>query len=171
LLTVEELVATTAAAYRRLWQYCCDIDLMATLEAGDRSVAEPLALLLTDGRAVRQTARFDFMWVRVLDVIASLAGRRYRVEGRLVIEVVDPLGFCTGRFALEGGPGGASCLRSNADPDLTVPVDALGSLLLGGVSWQALATAARVDEHRHGAVENADLMFQSRVAPWCSTWF
>ena len=171
LLTVEELVATTPAAYRRLWQYCCDIDLMSTLEAGDRTVDEPLALLLTDGRAVRQAGRFDFLWVRVLDVAASLAGRRYRVDGRIVIEVVDPLGFATGRYSLEGGPGGATCLLSNADPDVTVPVDSLGSLFLGGVSWQALAVAARVDEHRSGAIEKADLMFRSQVAPWCSTWF
>ena len=73
-LTVEELVATTPAAYQSLWRYCCDIDLMTTVEAGDRCVEEPLAFLLTDGRAVRQTGRYDFIWVRVLDPCAALAG-------------------------------------------------------------------------------------------------
>ena len=43
-LTVEELVATTPAAYQGLWRYCCDIDLITTVEAGDRCVEEPLAI-------------------------------------------------------------------------------------------------------------------------------
>ena len=108
-LTVEELVATTPAAYQGLWRYCCDIDLITTVEAGDRCVEEPLGFLLTDGRAVRQTGRYDFIWVRVLDPCAALAARRYRVEGRIVIEIIDPLGFASGRYALEGGPTGANC--------------------------------------------------------------
>lgn len=171
LLTVDELVATTPRAYRRLWQYCCDIDLMVKVEAADRSVQEPLAFLLEDGRAVRQTARFDFVWVRVLDVRGALESRRYPVEGRLVLEVIDPLGFTAGRYSLEGGPAGAACVPSGAEPDLTVPVEALGSFYLGGMPLYSLASAGRVDEHRSGALEKADLMFHSHVAPWCSTWF
>jgi len=170
-LTVEELVATTPAAYRRLWQYCCDIDLMTKVEAGDRPVEEPLTFLLADGRAVRQTGRFDFVWVRVLDVCGALAGRRYPAQGQFVIEVVDQLGFAGGRYSLEGGPSGATCTRSRAGPDLTVPVDALGSMYLGGESVHALATAGRVHEERSGALAKADLMFHSYLPPWCSTWF
>lgn len=86
LLTVDELVALTVPAYRRLWQYCCEIDLMTNLAC--------------------QLARFDFVWARVLDVRACLAGRRYGVDGRLVLEVADPLGLGAGRFALEGGSAG-----------------------------------------------------------------
>jgi predicted acetyltransferase len=171
LLTLDELVALTPAADRRLWQYCCDIDLMATLEAGDRSVAEPLAFMLSDGRAIRQSARFDFVWLRVLDVCGALASRRYEVDGGIVIEVIDPMGFAGGRYSLEGGPAGATCAPSRAEPELTMPVDALGSIYLGGVPVRTLAAAGRVEERRSGALAKADLMFRSHPVPWCSTWF
>jgi len=171
LLTVSELVATTPGAYRRLWQYCCEIDLTTSVEAPDRSVEEPLMLLLSDGRVARQTARFDFVWVRMLDVCGALAGRGYAVEGGLVIEVIDPLGFAGGRYLLEGDPTGATCSRSGAEPDLTLPVDALGSVYLGGVSLHALAMAGRVEERRSGSLAKAALMFGSWPPPWCSTWF
>ena len=65
---VDELVATTPDAYQGLWRYCCEIDLVSTLRAGDRSVVEPLGWLLEDARTLRQTGRYDFVWVRVLDV-------------------------------------------------------------------------------------------------------
>jgi predicted acetyltransferase len=170
-LTISELVATTPAAYHRLWRYCCEVDLITTVHAGDRSIHEPLHWLLGDGRAIRQTSRYDFIWVRVLHVGAALAARRYLVEGELVIEVVDPLGIAGGRFALAGGPAGASCTPSDASAELTLPVDALGSVYLGGVSMRALADAGRVDEHRPGALARADAMFRSALTPWCSTWF
>ena len=124
-----------------------------------------------DGRALRQTGRFDFLWLRLLDVAATLSGRRYRTEGRLVIEVTDTLGIAGGRFALEGGPEGATCSPAAASADLTLAVGTLGSLALGGVSALALAGAGRIDEHTAGALARADTMFRSAVTPWCSTWF
>ena len=170
-VTVDELVAATPAAYARLWQHCCTIDLINVVNAGDRPVDEMLPWLLEDGRAVVQTGRFDFIWVRILDCAAALAARRYSIEGRLVIEVVDPLGLAGGRFALEGGPAGASCAPSSDGADLAMPVDALGSLYAGGVRASTLGAAGRVDEVRAGALGQADLMFASAVTPWCSTWF
>src|SRR5579863_1389974 len=150
-LTVDELVASTPAAYERLWQYCSEVDLVVTLRAGDRTIDEPLGWLLADGRTLRQTGRYDFVWVRVLDVVAALSARRYAVDGRLVIKVTDPLGFATGRYALDGGPTGATCTRTDDSADLTMPVDALGSLYAGGVSTQLLRDIGRIDVHRAGA--------------------
>ena len=170
-VTVDELTTATPRAYRRLWQYCCDIDLVATVEAGDRSVDEPLPWLLADARMVRQTARFDFLWTRILDVCAALTQRSYPVEGRVVLEVVDPLGLAGGRFALDGGPDGAGCAPSGESAGLTLPVDALGSAFLGGVPVETLAAAGRVDRHDAAALATAGAMFRSAPTPWCSTWF
>jgi predicted acetyltransferase len=170
-LIVDELCVTTRAAYQRLWQHCCDVDLMTSIEAGTRSVSEPLLSLLTDGRAVQESGRHDFIWVRLLDVPASLAGRRYAVERRLVIEVADQLGFAAGRYVVEGGPDGAQCARTDATADLTMPVEVLGSIYLGGASVYALAEADRIDEHRAGALAEAAAMFGSYRPPWCNTWF
>jgi predicted acetyltransferase len=170
-VSIDELTAATPRAYRRLWQYCCDIDLVATVEAGDRSVDEALPWLLEDGRAVRQTGRFDFVWTRILDVGAALTRRRYAIEGRLVLEVVDPLGLAGGRVVLDGGPGGATCAPTDQTAGLTMPVDALGSAFLGGVPIGILAAAGRVDAHDPAALAMADAMFRPAVTPWCSTWF
>jgi predicted acetyltransferase len=170
-LTVDDLVAVTPFAYERLWRYCCEVDLVTTVRAGDRPVDEPLGWLLHDARAVRQTGRYDFVWLRVLDVGAALSARRYAVDGHLVIEVVDPLGYANGCFSLEGGPSGAVCARTERTADLTMPVDSLGSLYAGGVATHALRHSGRIDEHRYGALDRADVMFRSAPAPWCSTWF
>jgi predicted acetyltransferase len=170
-LTVHELVAVTPTAYERLWRYCCDVDLVATVSAGDRSVDEPLGWLLEDGRTVRQTGRYDFVWVRILDVAIGLSSRRYAGEGRLVIEVDDPLGFASGRYALDGGPSGATCTRTDEAADLSMSVDALGSLYAGGVSPHTLHHVGRIDVQRAGALDRAAVMFRASTAPWCSTWF
>jgi predicted acetyltransferase len=170
-LTVEELVSVTPAAYERLWKFCCEVDLVTTVQAADRSVDETIAWMLSDGRAVHQSVRFDFVWVRVLDVCAALSSRRYLTEGRVVMEVKDDLGFAGGRYVLEGGPAGASCTRTSELAELSLPVDTVGSVFMGGVSLRSLAEAGRVDEDRYGALERADLMFRSATRPWCSTWF
>jgi predicted acetyltransferase len=171
LVTIEELVAVTPEAYHRLWEYCCEIDLITSIEAGDRSVDEPLMWLLADGRVLRQTGRFDFVWVRMINVAAALSTRRYLTEGQLVIEVVDPLKLADGRYLLDGGPSGATCTKTAKAADLSLGVDALGSIYMGGASLRTLAAAGRVDEHRAGAIPTGDTMFRSAVAPWCTTWF
>ena len=85
-----------------------------------------------------------------VDVPAALTARTYASDGSLVVEVVDPMGFGTGRFRLEAGPDGATCTTTTEDADLTVPVGALGAAYLGGTGWGRLAAAGWVDEHRAG---------------------
>jgi predicted acetyltransferase len=171
LLTVDELVATTPAAYHRLWEYCCNVDWVTRVEAADRSVDEALSWLVIDGRHVRQKSRFDFVWVRLLDIAAALSGRGYLTEGAVTIELVDPLGLAGGRYTLEAGPDGAACTRSDATADLAMSVSTLGSIYMGGFSLRTLAHAGLVDEHRAGALAAADVLFRSPTTPWCSTWF
>jgi predicted acetyltransferase len=88
-----------------------------------------------------------------------------------VIEVTDALGLAGGRYALDGGPSGATCAPSDESADLSLPVDALGSLYAGGVSAHTLRDIGKIDEHRAGVVDRAAVMFRSSTPPWCSTWF
>jgi predicted acetyltransferase len=170
-LTVTELFGVDAAVEARLWRFCCDVDLMVTVRAGQRAADEPLPHLLRDARAVRQRFRADFQWVRVLDVPAALSARRYACEGELVLEVDDPLGHASGRYALEGGPDAARCAPTGAAADLTFRVDGLGAAYLGGASLTVLAAAGWVREHRPGALARADAMLGWVVRPWCATLF
>jgi predicted acetyltransferase len=169
--TLGELVGVDEEATLRLWQYLAQIDWVQTIKAADRSVDDPLHWQLHDGRALRAYERGDFLWVRPLDVPGLLSARRYPVEQRVVFEVVDDMGWAAGRFALDGGPEGATCKRVRTRPDLTFSASSLGAVSLGGVSVATLARAGQIDEHRAGAAARADAFFRWPVMPWCNTWF
>ena len=154
-----------------LWEHLISLDLAGTVQAGGRSVDEVLPWLLVDSRHARAGDRFDVLWARPLDVPMLLGTRTYGVPGKLVLEVVDSAGYAGGRFALDGGPFGATCAPTTESADLTLGVSALGSVMLGGYPVRTLAAAGLVDEHAPGAVTRATRMFAGDRAPWCTTWF
>jgi predicted acetyltransferase len=169
---VGELVAVSEAAYVGLWRHCTSLDLVRRVTAENRPPLEPLPWLMSDRRAVRQQQRADMVWVRLLDLPVTLAARRYRVAGRLVLEVGDPFrpdGRV--RVALDAGPDGAACRPTGDPPDLSLDVADLGAAYLGGTPLWPAAVAGQVDEHRRGAVAEFDRLFLTDRPPWCNTWF
>jgi predicted acetyltransferase len=169
---VRELYGLTPAARAALWRYCLDLDLANSLKALTRPLDEPLRWLLADSRRLRTSHTHDDLWVRLLDLPVALTARRYAVRDRLVLDVVDQLHPANhGRFALEGGPDGASCQPTDDDPDLRLDVSELGATYLGGVRFTTLGAAGRVLERTPGALHRADQLFSSDPAPWCTTTF
>jgi predicted acetyltransferase len=170
-LRVEMLISATAEAYAGLWRHLLDVDLMARVTAQMRPVDEPLRFLLADSRQPK-TRIEDGIWLRLVDVRAALAGRRYAIEGRLNLQVRDA--FCPwndGQFELTGGPQGAECRPTSATADVSLDASDLGALYLGGNRFSTLARAGRVDERRPGSIARADLMFATDPAPWCPSHF
>ncbi len=96
---------------------------------------------------------------------------RTLTDGRVVLDVRNPDGYASGRFALEGGPAGATCVPTTEEPGLVLPAEALGAAYLGGASVAMLATAGRAEQVRPGALATADAMFRWSVAPWCAPGF
>jgi predicted acetyltransferase len=171
-LEITELIGLTPDAYLGLWRFCCAIDLVRQVRAPMRSVEEPLVWLLDNPRAAfEQTWRADLLWLRPLDVPAVLSGRRYLSQGRLVLEVSDPLGLSAGRYVVDGGPDGATCRPTTASADLSLSMPALGAIVLGGTSLGLLAAAGAIQEHRPGALDLGERLFRWPTAPWCSTFF
>jgi predicted acetyltransferase len=171
-LEIQDLQTVSPEAYLGLWRYMAEIDLLSEVTVEMRRVDEPLAWMLADARkALRQTARADFLWLRTLDTPRLLEARRYAAEDRVVLEVHDPLGMAGGRFALEGGPSGATCRPTDAAADLRLGMFALGAISLGGVSLRTLHAAGHIEEERAGGLERAERLFSWPVAPWCSTFF
>jgi predicted acetyltransferase len=170
-VVVDQLLSTTPAAYAALWRFCCELDLVATVSAGDRRVDEPLPWLLTDARAVRQQWRADFLWLRILDLPRTLSARRYAHDGSAVLEVIDPLGYAAGRFKLEASGEHATCRPTTESADVTLDVSTLGATFLGGTTLRALCEAGLVDEHRPAAVERLSALLGTSVTPWCNLWF
>jgi predicted acetyltransferase len=171
-LLLRELLAVTPEARAALWQYCLNVDLVQTVRAISRPVDEPLRWMLADPRRLRVTGLIDDLWVRLLNIPAALAARRYAAVGRVVFEVADP--FCpenAGRYELDGGPDEAVCRRTDAPADVALDVADLGATYLGGVRFGTLARAGRVAELTPGALAQVDALFTCDPAPWCATPF
>jgi predicted acetyltransferase len=171
-IRVVDIVARDRDVYAALWRHLLDIDLAGSVTAWGRPVDEPLRWLLADPRRLRTGVLADFLWARIIDVPAALGGRSYGTDGSLVLDVVDDfMGLGTGRFAVEGGPAGATCARTRKKADLALSIADLGALSLGGNAPSALAAAGRVEERTRGALARADAMFVTHPAPYCRTGF
>ncbi|HEX6350469.1 MAG TPA: GNAT family N-acetyltransferase [Candidatus Dormibacteraeota bacterium] len=164
LVTVHELVADSPDAYASLWRHCLDLALAGRLVAYCRPRDEPLQHLLRDPRRLRQRP-VDGLHVRLVDVAAALAARRYGSGEGAVLEVEDE--FCAwnrGRYRVEDG----GCEATGRPPDLVLDAGALGAVYLGGASLDSLWRAGRVRECRAGAVKRADMLFAWSPRPWLS---
>lgn len=170
-VTVRLFLTGDPAAESLLWHHLLTLDLTAVACVDDRPVDDLLPLLLTDARHAQLANRADFLWIRPLDVAAMLSARSYLTSGQIVFEVVDAAGLAGGRFVLDGGPDGASCVPTAVSADLALDAAVLGSAYLGGYGVRTLAAAGLIDEYSTGAVAKADTMFRSPITPWCSTRF
>jgi predicted acetyltransferase len=61
--------------------------------------------------------------------------------------------------------------RTDADADLALEVDALGSAFLGGIRFAQLSQGGHVAELKPGAIERADGIFRHGLHPWCPEIF
>ncbi|QXC63097.1 GNAT family N-acetyltransferase [Aquihabitans sp. G128] len=168
---VADLFAVDAEVEAALVRYLCDIDLVHQVKLELRPVDDPLRWRLVDNRQLVVERLNDWLWARVLDVPAAFSARRYATADRLVVQVDDAFRPASGgRFGIEGGPDGASCVATTDAADLTLGADALGSLLLGTIAPSLLAAAGRVAASP-AALGRADAFFASSPAPFSSTRF
>ena len=170
-LVVRELIAATDEAYGALWRFCFGVDLMTSIEAWTRPPDDPLLWMLADPRRLKRSPS-DALWLRLVDVPGALSGRRYALEGRLVLEVRDS--FCPwneGRVELFGGPAGAECQPTQLAPDLVLSAADLAAVFLGAAKFRTLSHAGRVEAQTRDAVGRADAMFATAVQPWCADFF
>lgn len=171
-IEVGDLMALTAEARAALWRTLLSLDLVAKVQTFNSPVDEPLRWMLADPRRLRTTRVADGIWVRILDVSAALAARRYDAEGTLVLEVTDTFRPETaGCYRLNGSRDGAECRRTSQQADISLSIADLGAAYLGGVPLSTLAQAGRVQERVPGALRRADAMFTTTPAPWATTDF
>ena len=169
-LQVVELLGRDATARAALWRFVLDVDLVGEVFAWNVPSDSELPWLLADTRQARRTPR-DSLWVRLVDLPAALAGRRYGEEGALVLAVADASWPDNeDRFLLEGGPDGATCQRTTREPDVSLDAADLGAVYLGGRGLRELARAGRV-RGAPEALTRADRMFGWDPAPWCQEVF
>jgi len=170
-LVVTDLVAVNPAAHLDLWRFLLDVDLMGRIEAWNVAPDDPLILAVAEPRRLG-VALGDGMWLRVVDVSSALAGRRYRADGSLVLEVADELcPWNDGRWALRVEDGIPFVEPTTDAPDVACDTTDLAAAYLGAFTYAALADAARVSELAPGGVTRADALFRTDRAPWCPRVF
>jgi predicted acetyltransferase len=174
-LEVRELMATDPAAYAAVWGDLLNRDLVSEVRAGARPVDEPLLHLLSDRRRARPRL-LDALWVRLVSVPEALAGRRYSCPVDLVIDVADDLfPENAGRWRLRApgraAGGRATCERTTAGADVTLPVASLGAAYMGGTSLSALAAAGLAGQARPGAIAALSTALSWEPAPWTPAIF
>src|SRR5918994_6395642 len=137
------MMAATPAASLDLWRFLLDIDLMARLEWWNPAVDDPLLLAVAEPRKLEWTVG-DALWLRIVDLPAALAGRRYRTDGEVVLEVADELcPWNDGRWSLRVDGGVPLVEPTTAPADLACEVADVGAAYLGAFSFAQLAAAAR----------------------------
>jgi predicted acetyltransferase len=166
-LAVEGLQAASDDAYQAMWQLLLDFDLTRKVVAAPRPSDEPLRWMLDNPRAMRVTRQSDSLWIRLLDVQAALQARTYDTSGTIVLGIDSDtmLPGNEGSWRLDGSPDGAVCTRVTTAPDVTIDLQALGSLYLGGMSAALLASAGRI----HGDRKHVSLlsrMFRTDPEPF-----
>ncbi len=174
-LMLHDLFWTDPSACAALWADMLSRDLVGEIRTRMRPTDDPILQLLVDPRRAR-TRLFDGLWVRVIDLPAALMARAYASLVDVVIEVTDAyLPANEGRWRLQaGGPrdgGKPACERTTAEPDIALPVPALGAAYLGGIRLGALAAAGQVVEHRQGALAELSAAMWWDPAPWSPVMF
>jgi predicted acetyltransferase len=167
-IVVEDFFAPTAEAYLGLLRFLLALDLVDRVLFWMLPLDDPLPWLVADRRAVRVTAVHDETWLRIIDVAAALSARGYGGDGAVTIAVNDPaLPANSARFAIAAD----GVTVTDRQPDVTVDVEGLGAVLLGGTTWRDLAVAglARADDPE--ALTAADRLFAVPEAPHAGFYF
>ena len=110
----------------------------------------------------------DGVWVRLIDVGQALSARTLRTTARSCSTSSDAfMPENAGRWRVT--PSGAE--RTHDAADLRLDVTGLGSVYLGGFTFDSLVRGSRAQELTDGAAVRADALFRTSVEPWCAEIF
>ena len=165
-LEVGEALGTSPRALAAIWRYLLGIDWVARIEASWLPLDHPLLVWIREPRRMAFTV-LEAVWVRLVDVGAALSARSLG-DGSVVIDVRDE--FCPwnqARWSVRDG----SVDRTTVEADLVLGVSELGSVYLGGFTFDQLLRAGRIEEAKPGGVARADEIFRTARQPSCPELF
>ncbi|MER7930301.1 GNAT family N-acetyltransferase [Streptomyces sp. NPDC096057] len=170
-LTVDETIAVDDAVFTALARFALGHDLVSQVVFRHVPSWHPLRWQLADFRAAEVSGDTDWLWVRLLDVPRALTARGWFADGELVLAVDDPFLEGHGRYLLTVRDGKADCVPTGREPDLSLDIDDLGSLYLGGTTPSTLVRAGHIRAHHPDAAARADALFRTDRSPHCLHWF
>lgn len=155
--------AARLALLRRL----VDFDLVGTVKVATVGVDDPLLLWVGGPRAASDIATYDSLWVRLVDLPQALEARAWSAACDVVVDVTDTAAaWNDGRWRITVGAAGEAAVEpTTAEPDLRLPVDALGAAYVGSGNLVARLRAGQVEEYRSGAVAELWRAMRTDTAP------
>jgi predicted acetyltransferase len=165
-VNIVEVVTPTPEAARELWRWLLDFDWTSEFSANLLPLDHELFMLVAEPRRMQFTVN-DGVWVRLIDIGQALSARTYN-DGEIVLDVEDAfMPENAGRWRIT--PSGTE--RTDDAADLRLDVTGLGSVYLGGFTFDALVRGSRAQELTEGAAVRADALFRTNVEPWCPEIF
>lgn len=162
---VTEVAAATPVAHEALWRFLTRVDLFPNVAYWNLPVDDELRWRITDPRRVRPKLS-DSEWIRILDVSAALAARRYAVDGTVRLGIADAMYPEAGTYELTVVDGAAECTPVSAPPDVSLSVADLAAIYLGSRRLPMLVRSGRI-EGSEPALRRTAAMFAWDPAPWC----
>jgi predicted acetyltransferase len=170
-LVIRDLVWLTPSAYRAIWGYLANMDLVREISWGRVPPDDPLPHLLLEPRMLNMTSG-DGLMARIVDVERALPRRRYSEEGALSFEIIDELcPWNSGRWRMETSDAGTGIRRTTEEPQLVMPVSTLAMLIFGQISPTEAARMARLDILDDSALPLWDKVMRTPCRPFCADMF
>jgi len=150
-----------------------DLDLIGTVQVRTVGLDDPMVTWAGGPRATGDVGTFDSLWVRLVDLPAALQERSWSAPSDVVVEVTDKAApWNEGRWRIRSdGSGAATVERADAEAELRLGTEALGSAYLGGGNLVALHRAGIIAERREGAVAELWRAMRTDVAPGAAFMF
>ena len=170
-LTIRDLVWLSPSAYRAIWDYLANMDLVGSIIWDRVPSDDPLPHLLLEPRMLHITSQ-DGLLARIVDVERALSGRRYRDEGTLTFEVVDDLcSWNSRRWKLEASAAEASVVPTSDRPQLVMPISTLAMLAFGQINATEAARMGRLGVLDRDALPSWDKVMRTTHRPSCADVF
>jgi len=170
-VSVIEIIADDPVARASLWSYLTRIDGCPKVRVWNAPLSDAVPMMVRDPRRLIYSSMYDALWIRILDVETALNARRYERDGSLIFAVVDESrARSAGTYRIDIDGGIATCARTDASAEISIDIDALGALYLGGGDAYGFADARRI-RGSDTSVRSLHRLFRTDREPWCNSVF
>lgn len=170
-LWVREFIYSNISAYRALWEFLREHDLVATVDL-NMPIDDPALNLLLEPRLLGDDV-YDGLWLRVVDAAQALTQRNYSLPGSIVLEIQEDAEcpWNERRFALDTDGENVEVAETNKTPNATLSPNGLASLLSGNATLSQLHRVGRADVQDPTKLVPIDFMFSTKYRPFCRNGF
>jgi len=170
-ISVHDMAWLSASAYRAVWEYFSNMDLISRVDWTRAPVDDPLPHLMLEPRKLNSGSA-DGMLGRIVDVEKALPLRPYYKDCDLVFEVIDDIcSWNRGCWKLSVSGNSSEIKPSSQTPGITLPVSTLAMLFFGQISPERAAEMGRLDVNREGVLKDWNDTVRTPFRPFCSDGF